>query len=218
MDFYGNINLKDNEMQQLVFEQETSFPVDAVAGSIVFKDNALYMCVALNVADPIWIPLTATIDTYIHEQSATATTWTITHNLGEENVILQVYDDSNQMIIPDTVTPTDTNEIVMTFNIATAGRAIIMFGDEIPANGIGIIDPSTGWVINDISNASYDSVSYSFNSVEVSLRSTYIKPDGTKLYMMGQMTGSIHQYSFGVPWDVSTLTADSLTLVTTTQD
>lgn len=131
-------------MQQLVFEQETSFPVDAVVGSVVFKDNTLYMCVALNIADPIWIPLTSSIDTYVHEQTATSTTWTITHNLGEENIILQVYDDANQMIIPDTVTPTDTNGLVVTFSVALAGRVVVMFGDEIPANGIGIIDPSTG--------------------------------------------------------------------------
>jgi len=105
------------------------------------------MCVALNVADPIWIPLTSSIDTFIHEQSAAATTWTVTHNLGEGNVILQVYNDANEMIIPDTVTPTDTTEIVITFGDATAGRAIIMFGDEIPANGIGVIDPQTGAIL-----------------------------------------------------------------------
>jgi len=263
MDFYGNINLKDNEMQQLVFEQETSFPVDAVAGSIVFKDNALYMCVALNVADPIWIPLTATIDTYIHEQSATATTWTITHNLGEENVILQVYDDSNQMIIPDTVTPTDTNEIVMTFNIATAGRAIIMFGDEIPANGIGIIDPQSGWIINDISQstatgisyitglinpvtsvlynndgtkmyastsaddivnqhtlgtpydlstASNDNVSFSFNAQEGHVNGISFNNDGTKMYAVGQFTLTVYQYSMTVAYDISTMSYDSIFL------
>lgn len=143
MDFHGNINLKDNEIQRLVFEQEISFPVDATVGSIVFKDNTLYMCVALNVADPIWIPLTSSIDTYVHEQTSTSTTWTITHNLGEENVILQIYNDLNEMVIPDTVTPTNANEMVVTFGVATVGRAILMFGDEIPANGIGIIDPVT---------------------------------------------------------------------------
>jgi len=141
MDFHGNINLKDNEIQNLVFEQEISFPVDATLGSIVFKNNALYMAVALNATDPIWIPLTASIDTYIHEQETTSITWTVTHNLGEENVILQVYNDANELIIPDIVTPTDTNVIVLTFSTAITGRAIVMFGDTIPANGVGIIDP-----------------------------------------------------------------------------
>jgi len=160
MDFYGNINLKDNEMQKLVFEQETSFPVDAVVGSIVFKDNTLYMCVALNVADPIWIPLTSSIDTYVHEQNAASTTWTITHSLGEENIVLQVYNDSNDMIIPDTVTPTDTNEIVMTFGTAITGRAILMFGDTIPANGIGIIDPAIiGILLFTLDNPNFDGAS-----------------------------------------------------------
>jgi len=200
MDFHGNINLKDNEMQQLVFEQETSFPVDAVAGSIVFKDNALYMCVALNVADPIWIPLTSSIDTYVHEQTSTATTWTITHNLGEENVILQVYNDSNEMIIPDTVTPTDTNEIVMTFNTAIAGRAIIMFGDEIPANGIGIIEPPSA--DPDISNVVFNSVNLSTPGIDN--HGIYVKEDGTKLYSITFTT--VKEYTLSTPGDLSTAT------------
>jgi len=212
MDFHGNINLRDNEIQNLVFEQETSFPVDATLGSIVFKDNALYMAVALNVADPIWIPLTASIDTYVHEQEATATTWTITHNLGEENLILQVYNDANEMVIPDTVTPTDTNEIVVTFNTAIAGRVIVMFGDEIPANGIGIIDPVVGWVGQvDILNLTYDSVSYDASPTASLIRSMSINSDGTKLYILENSSGIILQYTIGTAWDISTASYDSVT-------
>ena len=68
------------------------------------------------------------------------------------------------MIIPDTVTPTDTNEIVMTFNTAIAGRAIIMFGDEIQANGIGIIEPPSA--DPDISNVVFNSVNLSTPGID----------------------------------------------------
>ena len=217
MDFYGNINLKDNEIQNLVFEQETSFPVDATVGSIVFKDNTLYMCVALNVADPIWIPLTASIDTYVHEQEATSTTWTITHNLGNENLILQVYNDANEMVIPDTVTPTDTNEIVVTFSVAIAGRVIVMFGDEIPTNGIGVIDPSTGWLV-DFSNTSYDSVSFSVASQDIISSSIQLSTDGTKMYMVGRNSDSVYQYTLSSAWDLSTASYDSVSFSVTAQE
>jgi len=203
MDFYGNINLKDNEIQNLVFEQETSFPVDAVVGSIVFKDNTLYMCVALNVADPIWIPLTASIDTYVHEQEATSTTWTITHNLGEENLILQVYNDANEMVIPDSVTPTDTNEIIVTFNTAIAGRVIVMFGDEIPANGIGIIDPQTSFVV-DISLATYDTVSYAVGAYTSSPRGLLIADSGTKMFFVGN--SNVFQTTLNTPYILTSVT------------
>jgi len=213
MDFHGNINLKDNEIQNLVFEQETSFPVDATLGSIVFKDNALYMAVALNIADPIWIPLTASIDTYVHEQEATSTTWTVTHNLGEENLILQVYNDANEMVIPDTVTPTDTNEIVVTFSVAIAGRVIVMFGDEIPANGIGIIDPAVGCVIPAISSMTYDSVSYNATAYMSTIRSFFISTDGTKLFILEPPTPStsfVYQYTINSAWDLSSVSYDSI--------
>jgi len=48
MDFYGEINLKQNAMQQMVVQTETNFPETPVVGRVVFKDAKLYMCVAIN--------------------------------------------------------------------------------------------------------------------------------------------------------------------------
>jgi len=162
------------------------------------------MCVALNVADPIWIPLTATINTYIHEQTAAASSWTVTHNLGEENVIVQVYDDANQMVIPDTVTPSSTHELVVTFGTAVSGRVMVMYSDTIPTNGIGVIDPfasnflftlsnpnPTGTALNDeFGNAVDMSASYA-------LVGAYKEDDANtesgKAYIFSTSTGSLLQ-------------------------
>lgn len=57
-----------------------------------------------------------------------ATSWTIAHNLGTTDVTVDVYDASTPRlaIIPDAIAITDLNTVTVTFNIAQAGRAIII--------------------------------------------------------------------------------------------
>ena len=210
MDIHGDINLKDNELQQLLFQQELDFPVSAVVGSVVFKGNTLYMAVALNVADPIWIPLTNTINTYIHDQTASSSTWTVTHNLNVANPIVQVYDDNRALVVPTSVILTDSNELAITLSSAIAGRAIVMYGDEIPANGVGILEPSSG---PDIGGGSYSGNSLSVVSQNDVPRDIFFSDDGTKMYFCGiRVPYAIFEYDLSVAWDLSTATYNSVVL------
>jgi hypothetical protein len=140
MDFYGHINLRENEMQRMAFGAETDFPVTPIVGRMVFKDLVLYMCVALNGINPIWIPLNS-INTYHHTQSTVSTTWTIVHSLSSTTPAVNVYTTLNSKIIPDSIVSTDANTTVITFSTAIAGKAIVKKGDEIPIDGIGILSP-----------------------------------------------------------------------------
>lgn len=139
MKFYGDIDLNDNQLQQIVIANELDFPVAAPVGTIVFKDKRLYMCVALNIADPIWIPVSDTINTYTHDQTTSSTSWSISHNLNSNYVIVQVYDDNHKLIIADSIALINANTITINFSNSITGRAVVLFGDTIPANGVGII-------------------------------------------------------------------------------
>jgi len=141
MDFHGHINLQENQMRKLAFDSETDFPVVPVVGRLVFKGYVLYMCVALNGALPIWIPVTNTINTFKHTQAVAADSWVIEHKLTAEFPVVQVYDENNQLAIPDTVTSTGEQEITITFGQAMTGTAIILSSDEIPADGVGVLSP-----------------------------------------------------------------------------
>lgn len=141
MKFYGHIDLRENELQQTVFQTETQFPEVPKVGRIVFKDAKLYMCVALNGILPIWIPLTNTINTFLHDQTVASTTWTITHNLNTVSPLVQIYDENHLMIIPDSVEPLSNNAIRVTFSNNQKGTAILMFGDLIPDVGVGVLEP-----------------------------------------------------------------------------
>jgi hypothetical protein len=59
-------------------------------------------------------------------QDTPATPWVITHAGGTEIVIVQVYDQSNQQIIPDSITVVNPFRIEITFAEAQAGVANIL--------------------------------------------------------------------------------------------
>jgi len=65
-------------------------------------------------------------------------------------------------------------------------------------------DLSTPW---DQSTASYNNKTYSFLTQDENSIASYIKPDGTTLYMTsyGLYNSDVWQYSMSTPWDISTL-------------
>jgi len=74
---------------------------------------------------------------------------------------------------------------------------------------------STAW---DISTASYDSVSLNVTSQDTNPYNLHFKPDGTKLYIVGNTNNRIYQYSLSTAWDLSTASYDSVSYTTTSQD
>jgi hypothetical protein len=58
----------------------------------------------------------------------------------------------------------------------------------------------------DISNASYDNVSFSFAARENNAQGIFFKPDGTMLYIIGEQVDDVSQFSLSTPWDISTAT------------
>lgn len=66
------------------------------------------------------------------------------------------------------------------------------------------------WTV-DLSNISYDSVSFSVSSQETGLYGgPAFSSDGTKMYIGGYISDSVHQYSLSTAWDLSTASYDSV--------
>ena len=68
-------------------------------------------------------------DTYIHDQSVGATTWTVTHNLNNERPIVQCYDTTGEMIVPETITITSANALSIVFGASQTGKAVVAGGE-----------------------------------------------------------------------------------------
>ena len=60
---------------------------------------------------------------------------------------------------------------------------------------------STPW---DITSASYDTVSFGIGGQDTSPQGLEFKPDGFEMYMVGNSSDSIHRYTLGTAFDVST--------------
>jgi hypothetical protein len=71
----------------------------------------------------------------IHTQSTAASTWTFTHNLGVQYPNVTVYNASNEIILPQTITATDSNTLVLEFGSAITGYAIAGIGGIINVQG-----------------------------------------------------------------------------------
>lgn len=71
----------------------------------------------------------ANVRKYIHTQSISATTWTVTHNLGTKNVLIQLY-DSSDVAIPETaitsITTTSTSVVTVVFGAGQTGRGVVI--------------------------------------------------------------------------------------------
>ena len=83
-------------------------------------------------------------DRYLYTQSTPASTWTITHALNYKYVNVDVYDNNDQLMLPQTVTATNNNTLTLLFATPTSGNATISKGGAKILNGL-----------NDLGNGSY---------------------------------------------------------------
>ena len=70
----------------------------------------------------------------------------------------------------------------------------------------------------DLSTASYDSVSFSVAGQDFTPYDIAFNNDGTKLYMVGNVNDSVHQYSLSIAFDLSTASYDSVSFSVAGQD
>lgn len=77
--------------------------------------------------------------------------------------------------------------------------------------------PFVGWAV-DLSNVTYDSVSFSVSSQDGTPTDIIFNDDGTKMYLVGFNSDSVHQYSLSTGFDLSTASYDSVSFSVSSQD
>jgi hypothetical protein len=127
MKFYGHANLQKNQIQNAALESSATFPEAPVVGLLAFVNSIVYICVGAGQL-PVWVPLTNEITAYTHNQPTTSQTWTIEHNLNTTSVNIQVYDNLSRVVIPAEIETNDMNTATISFNTASAGRAVVVSG------------------------------------------------------------------------------------------
>lgn len=68
---------------------------------------------------------------FICPNTIAATTWTCTHSFGDTNVIVDTYDSTGKLIIPNSVQATNGNTVTITFTSPQSGTAVILHSSSI---------------------------------------------------------------------------------------
>jgi len=99
-------------------------PVTVAEGEVLgMKDGTLQ---SVKIGGPGGV---SAVRTVAHTQSSASTVWTIAHGYSSTNALTQVFDGSGEAVIPGSIRFTDANTITITFNVALAGTAKVIFLD-----------------------------------------------------------------------------------------
>lgn len=63
---------------------------------------------------------------HLETVTSAATTWTVTHNIGQKYCSVTIVDASDEVVIPQSITFDDANQLTVTFNTAIAGKVVVM--------------------------------------------------------------------------------------------
>ncbi len=105
----------------------------------------------------------------------------------------------------------DTTPYDIAFN--SSGTKMYMVGNN--SDSVYQYSLSTAF---DLSTASYDSVSFSVSGQDPDPRGIAFNSSGTKMYMVGSTSDSVHQYSLSTAFDLSTASYDSVSFSVSGQD
>lgn len=118
----------DNLSSSVVYQSETS------SMTVLSSSYALTASFALNAGAG------AEGRTYIHTQSSASTTWTVTHNLGEKYPAIIVFDSSDNVIVPGTITAINDTSFTVTFPSAQTGKVSATVGGGLPFVSASFVD------------------------------------------------------------------------------
>ena len=123
---------------------------------------------------------------YLHAQTSANTTWTISHNFDYQYVNVDVYDSNDQIVIPTSITATDTNTITLTFGSAISGNAIISTGGQaITERGKNVVfnqsSAATNWKVTHSVGEQYPAVTVYDDTDSVIIPQQIKASDGSKM-------------------------------------
>ncbi len=108
------------------------------------------------------------VNSTISEQATVSDSFTSTltkvvnHNFSSKNLVISVYDENDNQIIPATVNLTDNNNVTITFNQLTTGTVVVAKGGHIVGGNAKIDQVTT--VTDTFTNATSKVVTHNFNT------------------------------------------------------
>lgn len=151
----GGITFLDNNQD---------FPAEPSIGTLVLKEDALYAYIKLRGMET-WYPFANKTNSYIHTQGVPSIKWHIVHNLGTQDIWVQIKDIYNNIVYAKT-TIIDDNVIEIEFSTAIAGTAVLVAPDSIDVPEIKASIIEVGNVIIDTTGVKING-SYALTSANI---------------------------------------------------
>ncbi len=122
-----------------------------------------------------------------------ASTWTFTHNLNQQPVVIQTFDTNWEEIIPQTVDLTDANTATISFPVSVAGYAVASLGNGITQGSGG---GGTTSLTDLLSNTFYSTPVQTFDPPALTISSFNISSSGMHYISSSNATtsGSVNIY------------------------
>lgn len=136
MKIHGNLDLQKNYIKNPALFEVPSLPITSTVGEMVFTGSIVYICVNIIEGVPVWVPLTNIIDSYVHTQTSSSDTWTITHSFGNASLVVQVYDSNGLQFIPNSIDTSISGEITINLSSSQTGKAVIIAGITSTQDGV----------------------------------------------------------------------------------
>lgn len=86
--------------------------------------NGVFIVILNNLAGGA--PSQSAVDLVVHTQVNPSTTWAVIHNIGTRDVVVQVWDENDQLMLPDTASVIDPDQLLVTFLNPQAGKALVL--------------------------------------------------------------------------------------------
>ena len=112
----------------------------------------------------------------IYDTFTNASSKVVTHNFNTKNVLVSVYLDNDQLIIPDSIETTTENTVTITLDQARSGRIVVAKGGHLVSGSAQAIISEEATVTDNFISASSKSVTHNFNTKNV-LVQTYLDDD-----------------------------------------
>jgi len=76
------------------------------------------------------------IPSYLHTQSTNSASWVVTHDLGNSQPLVQVFDNASTIIVPENIVINSANQLTVTFSTAIQGYVRVAGGSITGGNPI----------------------------------------------------------------------------------
>jgi hypothetical protein len=104
----------------------------------------------------------------------------------------------------------------------TAPREVFLKPDGLKMYVVGAtgvdVNPYTLGTAWDVTTAVYDGASFNVSAQDTVPTGLFFKPDGTRMFVVGETTDTLYSYTLGTAWDVTTAVYDGLSFSVAAQE